>query len=199
MIKSTKTFDKLPCAHSQYFATDSNGEPGECAAIHGYDRSVKFTFAGDIDPQGWVFPFGHTSQVRDWLKFYFDHTTVLGADDPRLEQIDDKMVGAGGLFKTLRVLPSGVSMEMSALFIFEHVNPFIYSITGGRVVIDTVEVREHDANGASITVPLNVAKAQAAEYKAGADFLPKRPYWDFEPPQDALFRVLLSKQKLKPV
>jgi hypothetical protein len=55
-IKSTKVYKNLPCGHAQFFDKESDGSPGDCASIHGYDRSVEFTFAGTIDDMGWMIP-----------------------------------------------------------------------------------------------------------------------------------------------
>ena len=66
-VKSTKAWHKLPCGHAQFFDTEADGTAGECASVHGYDRSVKLTFAGQIDDQGWIVPFGELKQVKKSL------------------------------------------------------------------------------------------------------------------------------------
>ena len=114
-VHSTKTFMNLPCGHAQWFDKEPDGSPGECASIHGYDRSVRLTFSGSVDEHGWIVPFGELAKVKSWLEYYFDHTTVLPADDPRLGSINPEMLQSGGLLHTVRVLPYGVSMEMSSL------------------------------------------------------------------------------------
>ena len=53
-IKATKVYKNLPCGHAQHFDTNDDGTPGHCAQVHGYDRSVEFTFAGDVDEHGWI-------------------------------------------------------------------------------------------------------------------------------------------------
>lgn len=189
-IKSTKTFQNLPCAHSQHHDLTPNGTPGACAAIHGYDREVTFTFAGEIDEYGWIFPFGDLKDVKTFLEYYFDHVTVLPADDPRLDDIPDEMWDFGGLLGTLRILPSGVSMEMSSLFIWEHVNPYIYHRTGGRVYVEKVECREHDRNSAMVEVDEETAKRQARQFNSFYEIKDRmQPVWDYEAPLRALARL----------
>ena len=95
--------------------------------------------------------------VKEFLEFYFDHTALISADDPRVEKAvqahEDELVD-------LRILPYGVSMEMSSIFIWEQVNPFISSVTDGRSYISRVECREHEKNSAFIEIEEKVALKQ---------------------------------------
>lgn len=188
-IKSTKSFYNLPSAHRQYFDTNSDGSPGECSGLHGYDRSVHFVFAGEVDEYGWIFPFGDLKPVKEFLEYYFDHVSLVGADDPALETVEDHHMLNGGLLSSLRVLPSGVSMEMSSMFVWEHVNPYIYHMTGGRVYVERVEMKEHARNSAFVEVDKATASEQAEQYRSTADFMPKVPIWEFEAPRAALDRL----------
>jgi len=189
-IKATKVYKNLPCGHAQWFDTKEDGTPGHCAQVHGYDRSVEFTFAGDPDEHGWIVPFGKLKAVKDFLEYYFDHVTVLPADDPRIADIPDTMVDNGGLLGTLRVLPSGVSMEMSSVFIWEHVNAYIYDITGGRCYVERVRVYEHERNDAMCEVDRATAQANAVEYLQKFNLvLPQKLRWDWEAPQDLMKRL----------
>jgi len=148
-FSTAKTFPNLPCAHQQWFDKDESNEQfsGSCAKFHGYDRSVTLKIEGEIDEHGWVFPFGHFKEVRKFLEYYFDHTSLISADDPRLEATV-KFNDVHKVFN-LRVMPSGVSMEQSALFIFMAVNNYIFAVTNGRCVLTEVECREHDKNACS--------------------------------------------------
>ena len=189
-IKATKVYKNLPCGHAQWFDTKEDGSPGHCAQIHGYDRSVEFTFAGEPDDHGWIVPFGGLKPVKEFLEYYFDHVTVLPADDPRLEQLrGSDHVETNGLLGTLRVLPSGVSMEMSSLFIWEHVNHYIYKITQGRCYVERVRVYEHDRNDAMCEVDEETAKTDAQRKMVKDKTLPMIPEWDWESPKDALTRL----------
>lgn len=166
----------------QWFDTDESGKPcsGPCSRWHGYDRSVHFEFSGVPDDHGWMVGFGDLKPVKEFLEYYFDHTALIAGDDPRY----DKALQASrdGLVD-LRVLPYGVSMEMSSIFIWEQVNPFISSITKGRAYVSRVESREHEKNSAFITIQEKIARLQA---KKANGFLIKQPIWNFIKPLDIL-------------
>lgn len=190
-VKSTKSFKNLPCAHAQHFDLTPDGKPGACAALHGYDREVILTFAGEIDDNGWIYPFGDLKKVKEFLEFYFDHVSIIGADDPRIDDYESGLVSMveSGLLGTLRVLPYGVSMEMSSLFIWENVNPYIYHSSGGRVYLEKVECKEHERNSAFIEVDEKTAVNQASMYKSTSDFMIKSEYHAFESPKNAIKRL----------
>lgn len=183
-IKSTKAYHKLPCAHMQHFDTDESGTPcsGPCAKWHGYDRSVIFEFSGTPDEHGWLVGFGDLKPVKAFLEYYFDHTALVPADDPRMSAVMDAYTN--GLVD-LRVLPYGVSMEMSSLFIWEQVNPFIMEKTNGRAFVSRVECREHDSNSAFIDVEQEVAVRQ---WHAAQGYLITKPVWNFMSPRAAMER-----------
>ena len=189
VVKATKVYRNLPCAHAQWFDTNEDGSPGHCAQIHGYDRSVEFTFAGTPDGHGWIVPFGGLKPVKQFSEYYFDHVTVLPADDPRLENIPSEMTDASGLLGTLRVLPYGVSMEMSSVFIWEHVNAYIYQHTSGRCWVERVRVYEDDRNDAMCEVDRDTAKLDAQRKIPSGDLLPMKPAWDWETPWEAMQRL----------
>ena len=188
-VKATKVYKNLPCGHAQHFDTNPDGTPGHCAQVHGYDRSVEFTFAGEPNDHGWIVPFGGLKPVKEFLEYYFDHVTVLPADDPRLKDIPKEMTDSGGLLGTLRVLPSGVSMEMSSLFIWEHVNAYIYHITNGRCYVERVRVYEHERNDAMVEVDQDTARADAQRKMPSGSLLPLKPRWKWEAPKDAIKRL----------
>lgn len=188
-IKSTKVYKYLPCGHAQFFDLEPDGSPGECASIHGYDRSVEFTFAGEVDDMGWIIPFGELKDVKTFLEYYFDHVTVLPANDPRLASISKELTAPGGLLGTVRILPSGVSMEMSSLFIWEHVNHYIYKITNGRCYVEGVRVYEHDRNYAMVEVDEDTARADAQRKMPLGELLPMKAGWAWEEPKAAITRL----------
>ena len=189
-LKATKIFKYLPCGHAQYFDTESDGKPGDCASVHGYDREVEFTFAGEIDDHGWIVPFGELAPVKKFLEYYFDHVTVLPADDPRLSHITPELVAPGGLLGTLRVLPSGVSMEMSSVFIWEHVNYYIHKTTNGRCYVERVRVYEHNRNDAMCEVDESTARKSASSKElANEPLLPLKDRWEWESPKDLINRL----------
>jgi 6-pyruvoyl-tetrahydropterin synthase len=187
-VKSTKVFRNLPCGHAQFFDKEPDGSPGQCASVHGYDRAVEIRFAGEPDEMGWIVAFGDaTKPIKRFLEYYFDHVTVLPANDPRLTDIPDELTVPGQVLGTLRVLPSGVSMEMSSVFIWEHVNAYVYKITDGRCYVEQVRVYEHERNDAMCEVDESTAKQQGANYTG--TMLPEKPRWAWESPQDLLERL----------
>lgn len=190
-IKSTKKFKYLPCAHAQWFHEEADGTPGDCASVHGYDREVELTFAGAPDEMGWIIAFGDaTKPIKKFLEYYFDHVTVLPANDPRLDTIPNNMKVPGGILGTLRVLPSGVSMEMSSAFIWEHVNAYVNQVTQGRCYVSKVQVFEHDRNSGILEVDRNTAANQASTYLGeNTEMLPLKAYWAWESPADMLRRI----------
>jgi len=185
-IKATKAWHKMPTAHAQWFDKEADGSLGECASWHGYDRSVKMTFAGNVDEMGWIFPFGELRKVKAFLEYYFDHTAVIPANDPRKDAILEFNKTMQPQMFQARVLPYGVSMEMSSLFIFEQVNPYIYQTTGGRCYIEKVECIEHDSNAAYLEVDETTAKKQAQLAIPSGEFMVMKPEWDWVEPQQAL-------------
>jgi 6-pyruvoyl-tetrahydropterin synthase len=189
-VKSTKRFKYLPCGHAQYFDKNPDGSPGHCASVHGYDREVDITFAGDIDEHGWIVPFGDLKPIKEFLEYYYDHVTILGADDPRLADIPAQLREPGGVLGTLRVLPSGVSMEMSSVFIWEWVNAFVYKITSGRCYVAKVHCFEHDRNTAFVEVDRETASENAQRIiRSTTNVLPMMPNWEFEAPLDLIKRI----------
>ena len=189
-IKATKVYKNLPCGHAQFFDLEPDGSPGECASIHGYDRSVELTFAGEVDEMGWIVPFGELKDVKKFIEYYFDHVTVLPANDPRLNTLTPELMEPGGLLGTVRVLPTGVSMEMSSLFIWEWVNHYIYSITEGRCYVEGVRVYEHDRNDAFVEVDSETAKANAqSKIDNQVSMLPLKSRWDWESPKNLMSRL----------
>lgn len=181
-----KTFPNMPCAHQQWFDEDDTGEmfSGSCAKFHGYDRSVELTIEGEIDAHGWVFPFGHFKKVRKFLEYYFDHTAVIGADDPRLAGTLE--FNKHAKIFNLRVLPFGVSMEMSSLFVWVWVNAYVHRVTDGRCVVTKVVSREHEKNAAAIEFSMWEAQAAAIKANEGKEpmILPEIDVWPFCAPQD---------------
>lgn len=196
-LSSTKKFGGFPCAHAQWFDTNKDGTPGACSAFHGYDRFVKLTFTGEPDKYGWVYPFGGLKEVRSWLEFYFDHTSILPANDPWLEQYKEKtyvdIIEENPRLATLRILPYGVSMEMSSLFIWEHVNPYIYSTSEGRVTLTKVECIEHDNNSAFLETSQEQNQHQAQTYTGS--LLPKLKMWSYKVPTETLLDFACAKYR----
>jgi hypothetical protein len=81
-------------------------------------------------------------------------------------------------------------MEMSSVFIWEHVNAYIYNITNGRCYVERVRVYEHERNDAMCEVDWPTAQANAVKYLQmfGAT-LPQKPRWFWEAPKDLMARL----------
>ncbi|WP_217909819.1 6-carboxytetrahydropterin synthase [Pseudenhygromyxa sp. WMMC2535] len=136
-LQSTKRFSNLPCAHR------THNHDGHCRFVHGYSRSFKFYFeAESLDARGFVVDFSGLGALRAWLEHMFDHTLLISASDPELGFFQD--MDARGLCQ-LRVLPA-VSMEGTARFVYEHAQPMIHELSGGRAWIAELEVWENDKN-----------------------------------------------------
>ena len=147
IFKSTKSYYNLPCSHQQHFDSDESGKPGTgvCATTHGYSREFHFEFSSEtVDDNGWVIGFGDLKPLKKWLDFMFDHTSLFEANDPRLKSVT-KFNEENDLFN-LRVLPSGVSMEQTSLFVSIIANHYILDITEGRCWVSKLEVKENDKN-----------------------------------------------------
>ena len=141
MYTSTKTFTGLPCAHRQW------RDKGHCSLVHGYDRTVIFTFGcNHLDDKDWVVDFGGLKEVKRWLESKFDHTLLINEDDPMLPVFQEH---DGKLWK-LTVMPN-VGMEASSKYIYDHVNPMIKHMTDNRCWVVSVECRENVKNSAIYT------------------------------------------------
>ena len=98
---------------------------------------------------GFGVDFGDFSELKTWFDQWFDHTTLINADDPERP-----------LFETLharkiidlRILPN-VSMERTAEFVFQYVDPWIRGRTDQRVVVLEVECRENNKNAGRYLAP----------------------------------------------
>lgn len=159
MFRSTKTFGHelgLSACFRQWRAGHSH-----CQYLHGYSLAVKLIFESEqLDSRHWVMDFGNFSEVRDWLKYNFDHKTVIAADDPHLELF--KQMQDAGLIQ-LRVLP-GVGCERFAEFIYHNVHRWLKGVAYVQrnnhernpdeheaprdIRLVSVEVSEHGTNSA---------------------------------------------------
>lgn len=187
-----KSFHKLPTAHCQFQDVNPDGTYGACRSLHGYDRSVNIQVScAKLDDYGWVYGFGGFKAIRKFLEYYFDHTSVFPANDPRIEAIVAEMNKVDSFLGTARVLPSGVSMEMSALFLFDQANQYIYESSDGRCAITKIEFREHDSNQGQLEIDFakSYELAQQSHWAANEQLVMK-PVWDYESPTDAVKRIL---------
>lgn len=136
---STKKFKGYPCTHRQWKAQS------HCRFVHGYSREFYFEFeCRQLTQEMWVMDFGGLKEVKSWLEYMFDHTFLVASDDPFLE--DFKRLDTAGVIQ-LRILPNA-GMEGTAEFVYYEVSKIIQKLTGDRVKIVKVEVRENEKNSA---------------------------------------------------
>ena len=140
--RSSKILGGYPCAHRKW------RHDGHCAWIHGYARTFTFWFeAYHRDENGFVMDFGQLKEVHAWLSERFDHTTLIDADDPLLE--DFYALEAKGACKL--VVLEDVGMEGTAKFVFDWVDAWVKAKTNERVWLRSVEVRETEKNSAIVS------------------------------------------------
>jgi 6-pyruvoyltetrahydropterin/6-carboxytetrahydropterin synthase len=136
----SKTFSGYPCCHRQW------RHSGHCRFVHGYSRSFTLWFrARELDAHGFVVDFSSLGALEAQLAEQFDHTFLVNADDPLLEQWQE-LHAQGAL--DLRVM-ANVGMESSAQLVWEWANALLLQRDGGRCCCWKVEARENAKNAAS--------------------------------------------------
>lgn len=143
MYTSTKYFKEIgPCAYRNW-RSDT-----DCYLLHGYDRSFKFVFgATHLDKQGFVVDFGGLKEVKRQLEDWFDHTTILQADDPLINVFRE--IERKGHLK-LKTFPL-ISCEGLAEYVGEYVDHMIRKYTDNRAFVITCEMIEAEKNSAIYT------------------------------------------------
>lgn len=145
IFKSTKTYCHnlgLSVCFRQWRAKDSH-----CRFLHGYALQVKLVFeACDLDERMWVVDFGGLKPVKKFLEDKFDHKLIVAGDDPELDRFLalDKTVAEVLVFRH-------VGCEAFAKEIYNFVDSYLltsYKSAPDRVVLRSVEVREHGGNSA---------------------------------------------------
>jgi len=146
--KSTKLFDGFSCCFRQWKAEDTH-----CRFLHGYGVSFKVTFQGELDNRNWVWDFGGMKRAKTlidgmqpklWMDYMFDHTIIIAADDPYVEEF--QIMETAGVAQVRIVKATGA--EKFAEFIFHKLNNFVKDETNDRVRITQVEFMEHGKNTA---------------------------------------------------
>lgn len=102
-----------------------------------------------LTASGFGVDFGEFDEVKAWLSHWFDHTLLINADDPEralFETLHAKEI------VDLRILPN-VSMEETARFVFEFVDPWIRDKTDDRAYVLEVECRENSKNAGHYLSP----------------------------------------------
>lgn len=137
-----KTFLGYPFAHRQ------PNHAGHCSLIHGHnwDFTVELSAPeGCLDENDFVYDFGKFAWLKNWLTEMFDHTCVINATDPLLENF--KQMHADGLMN-LKIIPSASAEGLSKL-----VYDFIKSNDlGTDVTLVSVTVHEDYKNQAKYSI-----------------------------------------------
>ena len=140
---STKEYhDAFPCAYRQWRA-DSH-----CNNIHGYAFSMKFYFGtNDLDVRNWAADYGGLKELKTILEDQFDHTLLVGEDDPHMDLYLEMQ--KRGIAK-LTILPK-LGCESLADMLYKYVNGvYIPDMWGPaeaeRLWCYRVEVRETQSN-----------------------------------------------------
>jgi 6-pyruvoyltetrahydropterin/6-carboxytetrahydropterin synthase len=138
----SKRFSDYPCCHRQW------RHRGHCRFVHGYSRSFTCWFrAHHLDAHGFVVDFSSLRDLEQRLAEQFDHTFLVNADDPLLEQWRS-LHEQGAL--DLRVM-TNVGMEASAELVWGWANELLRARDHGRSCCWRVEARENEKNAATFT------------------------------------------------
>ena len=114
--------------------------------MHGYSRSFRIQFAAtELDCCGFVVDFSSLRPLESRLRKQFDHTFLVNADDPLLEEWH-RLHNLGAI--DLRVMKN-VGMESTALLVWEWANALVLERDGGRTCCWAVEAQENRTNAAA--------------------------------------------------
>ena len=113
--------------------------------MHGYSRTFTFWFsASHLNQHGFVVDFSSLGHLRRQLSEQFDHTFLVNADDPLMEEWE-RLHRQGAL--DLRVMDN-VSMEATAQVVWRWANELLQEQEGGRCCCWKAEARESESNAA---------------------------------------------------
>jgi hypothetical protein len=136
-------FGDLPCCHRSWT------NRGKRFFLHGYDRTFEIEFAcAETEPEAGVVVDGSTlDEVRSALRYQFDHTTLIAADDPQRDLFE--LLAERGVVD-LRAMDN-TGMEGSAAWVFDTAERIVGLATGGRVWVSRVEAWESRNNAVTLT------------------------------------------------
>lgn len=140
---STKTYGHevgLSCCFRQWRAES------HCRLLHGYALSIRLEFeATKLDVRNWVVDFGGMKSFKQMLEDNFDHKLIVAEDDPNLDDLLN--LQKLGLADVVTMPKAGC--EAFAEYIFGAAETWLESNGyGDRVIMRSVEVKEHGANSA---------------------------------------------------
>ena len=112
MFRVRKRLGGYPCCHRQW------KDDGHCSFLHGYDRWVEIEWEGERDERGWVVDFGALKEIKEWLEHMYDHTTLVGPDDPFLDTFralnDNKVIDLRVTDPTMEGMSQLVAQKVDA-------------------------------------------------------------------------------------
>lgn len=141
MYEVSKLFEDLGSTCFRNHKADTH-----CKYLHGHNLSFKFTFAShSLDDVNWVIDFGDLKDLRQELEVWFDHTTIIAADDPHLEEFT-ALESKGAI--RLIVIPA-ISCEIFAKLAFNLAERVVNRRGKDNVMLLRCEVWESGKNSAS--------------------------------------------------
>ena len=142
VYRSSKLFKGYSTVFRQHLATHSH-----CQFLHGYSLQFEVVFTGELDDKNWIVDFGRfkSDGVKEWFKYFFDHTVIVADDDPHKEKFEE--LQKSNLVQ-LRALPA-VGCEKFAEIVFAYLSK---KINDDRVYVEKVTCIENDTNWASVSV-----------------------------------------------
>ena len=134
-----KSFYDYPCAHRQW------KHDNHCRFVHGYCRSFDIIFATNkLDKNGFVVDLSDLKEIKEHLRYMYDHTILILKDDPKLEffkKLDKENV------VQLRIVDF-CSLEAIAESIFLHSDKIIKEKTNNNSFVYKVIAKENEKNTA---------------------------------------------------
>ncbi|MGE2816336.1 6-carboxytetrahydropterin synthase [Mycobacterium heidelbergense] len=137
-----KMFDNLPCCYRSW------ANQGKRFFLHGYERTFEIEFAcAETEPDTSVVDPGAVRVIRAALRYQFDHTTLIAADDPQ-RALFELMAERGVV--DLRIMDD-TGMEGSAAWVFDTAERIVGLATGGRVWVSRIKARERRNHVVTLT------------------------------------------------
>lgn len=126
-------------------------EGTHCKFLHGYSLAVEFEFGtNELDERNWCMHFGGLKEVKSYLTWLLDHTTVVAEDDPEIDTFyslyEKNLID-------LRILPDVGCEKFAEHIFFAALQLLDLNIISDRVKLISVRVWEHDANSAIYVNP----------------------------------------------
>jgi 6-pyruvoyltetrahydropterin/6-carboxytetrahydropterin synthase len=120
-----------------------------CRFLHGYALAIRVEFEAEyLDDRGWVVDFGGLKTFKKMLEDTFDHKTLVADDDPHYTMF--KGLHELGVIEMVEVDATGC--ESFAKLVYDYAEVWLeHNGHMPRVIVRSVEVREHGANSAIYT------------------------------------------------